>query len=1019
MQRSLQSSMQREIFRKGQKPTGVDTTASLNQAANPVSNTRPGFSPKNVLWTVQDYVYQRHVEVEGPNRISFTASTTIADSSSGLDVFSTSDTLRVQGSESNDGFFLPQTVVAGSITTTSGSIPIVTEAAGTYTVRLTTVETPELGWFINKQLPAPGNASDGFNEMMTWSQLAENGELREGYIPKNTNRRYSTYLYSQSPQSGGLAVQISIRWDKQIRIIMTDESGLETILADTSDISDQLVDGVFNSTIPIRQGKTRLDVLIYNPDKFDNTLNMSVMTNEVYAASAPLPALRIARVQGKLDVEGDGNWQEQAVSPETSFEDTTVSFDDKAITASTVSFVDPFTHVNDVDFATTTITRNDGGSFVSDGFEIGMDVTVGGSSVNDGTFTGITNVTASVLTISGGSAETGSTQRYVTIKGQAAIKDSGNGLGIFSATDLIVIEGSSENDTHYTADYVAGGGGYILVTGKVTDEAAGASITVRTKPEINDSGSGFGSFSAGNVILVTTTSGVNDGTYLVDTAAAGKLTLSIFDTLTTETAGAAGTTTIIAGPTTHFDDVGFQVRDAALQVQLRDLYPERIAYNTEGHDPAQQGLYISDTLITGVVAVVSHSHGLVSATITGNTGSGSSHSHGSGSYSTGSDGSHDHGGAVSSDGSHSHSVSGTSSSESSHTHPVGTLDVGGTTDIEAAHQHANETLANNGFHLEDPQILSGGAKTEKDTVYVLQESELDEADTDVVDVEIKRDTDGLIEPAVFARRTASTISFSQTTLTAATISFVNVQSSGVFTFNSGSPSTITRASGNFSTDGHVAGRQIRVFGTAFNDGVFTLQTVAANTLTLAAAHSLVDETTQRTILINGQSEINDSGSGMGSFAAGMDLIISTATGEIGRHRIGSAAAGQLLLSISDILQDMSAGTSITLKGNHVINDATGGIDLADYGFVDDMRMSVSGSGSNDGNFIIREVSNGDLWVDIDESVATEAAGASITLESIGKDGFYIRWKVANGRRVRINYQVIAWGGGIDKPYDLL
>jgi hypothetical protein len=304
-------------------------------------------------------------------------------------------------------------------------------------------------------------------------------------------------------------------------------------------------------------------------------------------------------------------------------------------------------------------------------------------------------------------------------------------------------------------------------------------------------------------------------------------------------------------------------------------------------------------------------------------------------------------------------------------------------------------------------------------VYILQEKELDQNDTSVVDVEVKRDTNGLIEAAIFARRAASTLSFSQTTVTAATISFVNVQSSGVFTFNSGSPSTITRASGNFVTDGHVANRQIRVFGTAFNDGVFEVQTVAATTLTLAAAESLIDETTQRTILINGQSEINDSGSGMGSFAAGMNLIVSTATGEIGRYKIESAAAGQLLLSISDIIQDVSAGTSFTLKGNHIINDSTGGIDLTDYGFTDDMKITVSGSGSNNGTYTIRNVSNGDLWVDIDEALATEAAGASVTIESVGKEGLYLRWKVASGRRVRINYQVIAWGSGIDKPYDLL
>jgi len=55
-----------------------------------------------------------------------------------------------------------------------------------------------------------------------------------------------------------------------------------------------------------------------------------------------------------------------------------------------------------LDFTTSTITRNDGGSFITDGFRVGGQVTVSyaGITANDGTYT-LTGVSASVLTVQG------------------------------------------------------------------------------------------------------------------------------------------------------------------------------------------------------------------------------------------------------------------------------------------------------------------------------------------------------------------------------------------------------------------------------------------------------------------------------------------------------------------------------------------------------------------------------------------------------------------------------------------
>jgi hypothetical protein len=52
------------------------------------------------------------------------------------------------------------------------------------------------------------------------------------------------------------------------------------------------------------------------------------------------------------------------------------------------------------------------------------------------------------------------------------------------------------------------------------------------------------------------------------------------------------------------------------------------------------------------------------------------------------------------------------------------------------------------------------------------------------------------------------------------------------TYNAGPPSTITRASGSFVADGHLAGHTVQVIGTASNDGRYEVDTVAALTITL-------------------------------------------------------------------------------------------------------------------------------------------------------------------------------------------
>lgn len=68
-------------------------------------------------------------------------------------------------------------------------------------------------------------------------------------------------------------------------------------------------------------------------------------------------------------------------------------------------------------------------------------------------------------------------------------------------------------------------------------------------------------------------------------------------------------------------------------------------------------------------------------------------------------------------------------------------------------------------------------------------------------------------------------------------------------FADSNPDVISRVSGDFTVDGFVNGDAIRVVGSGSNDGVYTVATVAALTLTLIASDSLVGETAGATVVI--------------------------------------------------------------------------------------------------------------------------------------------------------------------------
>ncbi|MBC2695191.1 MAG: hypothetical protein HF982_07945 [Desulfobacteraceae bacterium] len=89
----------------------------------------------------------------------------------------------------------------------------------------------------------------------------------------------------------------------------------------------------------------------------------------------------------------------------------------------------------------------------------------------------------------------------------------------------------------------------------------------------------------------------------------------------------------------------------------------------------------------------------------------------------------------------------------------------------------------------------------------------------------------------------------------------------ILSFNNFNPDTITRSDGeSFETDDFEAGEQIRVQGSESNDGIYIVESVAANTLTLVAFETLSEETAAATVTITSVAVAIDPGITIGGTA---------------------------------------------------------------------------------------------------------------------------------------------------------
>lgn len=582
------------------------------------------------------------------------------------------------------------------------------------------------------------------------------------------------------------------------------------------------------------------------------------------------------------------------------------------------------------------------------------------------------------------------------------VRDSGS-WSEFSNGDTIVVTGTVHNDGTYTINTVSGSIITLVSGDKLQDETSVANTTIRTNSEITDSASGMSSISNGDIVSITGTTN-NNTYYVVETATASTLTLDIRSIVTDEANVQA--TISIYSDTHHGTDEGlnFQVRDVMLIKRVIDLRPDDILTNAStGHEHDTLDLGLTDDTINGSTDTGSaHSHGSTTLSITGSTAAGDAHNH-----SISSSGTHDHSGEVTAGGDHSHG--GSTGSESTHEHGVGTLDISGNTNNESSHTHAVGSLA-----IVDSTII-GGTKTGKDTISIPGSEIVDETDSNLVEVEVMRDGNGFISPAQRAEFTGA-VTFNQISYTATGITYTEiVNEANTISFNNTNPDTIVDSASGFGS--FTNGMTIRVTGTRYNDGDYTIATATAGTLTLVASDSLTDEDTGYTCKVHGESTITKSGANFDTqgFEAGMIVRVSDTTSNDGDYLLAGVSANQLDLSPYEELTTETVSGSSTIKGQPTITDTGNGFLTA--GLESNMPITISNAidPNNNGTHQIDTATAGKLTLSLDDVLA-DRVGDTVTIVSIDKMGFSVRYKVASGKKYKIHYTALAWGFSQDEPY---
>lgn len=180
--------------------------------------------------------------------------------------------------------------------------------------------------------------------------------------------------------------------------------------------------------------------------------------------------------------------------------------------------------------------------------------------------------------------------------------------------------------------------------------------------------------------------------------------------------------------------------------------------------------------------------------------------------------------------------------------------------------------------------------------------------------------------------------------------------------------------------------KILITGSTLNSGTFTVEQGTSKVQKVIVSSGIAFRTLTK------KSRIKDSANGLAVFAVNQMVTISGTISNNGTHKIVGMGSDGSYLEFDDVLVDEASGLPKTLTVGATVYTAstisvTGGnsyqvTDLIGKSLQDisagDM-ISIAGSASNNGNFFIESAASDGSYLEVDRSVTTASAGASITV----------------------------------------